>query len=38
VAGSSDAESGIVDGSTTDGFTDRDYVAMRVMSGCHPPA
>jgi hypothetical protein len=38
VAGSSDAESGIVDGSTTDGFTDRDYVAMMVMSGCHPPA
>jgi hypothetical protein len=38
VAGSSFPESGIVDGSTTDGFTDRVYAAMRVMSGCHPPA
>jgi hypothetical protein len=38
IAASSQPQSGIVDGSTTDGFTERDYAAMRVMSGCHPPA
>jgi Domain of unknown function (DUF4190) len=37
VSASSQPQSGIVDGSSTDGFTARDYAAMRVMSGCHPP-
>jgi uncharacterized protein DUF4190 len=37
VAGSSVAQSGIVDGSSADGFTDQDYGAMRLMSGCRPP-
>jgi hypothetical protein len=37
VADASAPASGIVDGTSSEGFTDRDYAAMRVMSGCHPP-